>query len=71
METKDGVGCGCLIAAVIFNLALGGWSVDYLLQLFAGKDIPFWADAIIGLIVGEVSIPLAIVCALLHYFGVF
>ncbi len=61
--------CGCWLLIVIFNVVLGGWSVDVLLALF-DKDIPFWGDALIGLIVGEVTIPVALVYTILHYFGV-
>jgi hypothetical protein len=62
--------CGCYTAIFLFNLFIGGWSVNYLLQLF-GKDIPFLADILIGLFVAEFSIPVAVVVAILKSFGVF
>ncbi len=70
MKKKGDVPCGCLILVLLFNLAVGGWSVDYLLRFFLDKDIPLIGDVLIGLFVAEASIPVAIVIALLQYFGV-
>lgn len=61
------VNCGCLL---IFNLLIGGWSVNYLLDAFLGKTIPFIGAALIGLVAGEVSVPVAIVVWLLRLFNV-
>ena len=63
---------GCLfpIILVIMNLIFGGWSVNVILSWF-GKDIPFIADGVIGLFVGEFSIPVAIIGSILKAFGVF
>lgn len=60
--------CGCAI--VIFNLFIGGWSVNYLLGFFLDKSIPFIGAALIGLFAGEVSVPVAIVIWLLVAFGI-
>lgn len=62
--------CGCFLAVVVFNLFAGGWSVNYLLLYFAAKTIPLWGAVLIGLFVGEISIPTAVVIALLKLFGV-
>lgn len=68
-EEKSGLALfGCLI--IVFNLFVGGWSVNYLLNFFLEKTIPFIGAAIIGLIVGEVSIPVAVAVAILRLFGV-
>lgn len=70
MTTKDEmnvrVGCGCLI--LLLNLLLGGWSVDYLLQ-FLGKNIHWIGDVLIGLVIGQFTIPIALVIWLLQLFG--
>lgn len=65
-------GCGCLLGIIvaIINLSIGAMSVNYILSWF-GKDIIWIGDAIIGLILGEISIPVAIVGWLLRLFGVF
>ena len=60
---------GCLVIVLLFNLGVGGWSVNYLLAAFMSKTIPFWGAALIGLFVGEFSVPVAIVVALLRFFG--
>lgn len=59
--------CGCLIALAIFNILIGGWSVNYLLLTFLEKTLPFWGAALIGLFVGEFSIPVAIIVWVLHF----
>jgi len=63
-------GCGCWIVLLVFNLALGGWSVNYLLQWWFEKNIPFIFDTIIGLFIAEVSVPVAVIGAILRHFGV-
>jgi hypothetical protein len=71
-NSDDGssVGCGCFILVMVFNLLVGGWSVNYLLAYFMSETIPFIGAALIGLIVGEISVPVAIVIAILQYFSV-
>jgi hypothetical protein len=51
-------------------VVLGALSVNWLLAFFAAKTIPLWAAAIIGLIGGEVTIPVSVIVYLLHAFGV-
>lgn len=65
-----GLGVVALIAIIILNLAVGGWSVDVILSWF-GKDIPFLADSLIGLFTAEFSVPIAIVGKILLMFGIF
>lgn len=69
--SRDGnsITCGCWGVMVVVNLLVGGWSVDYLLSAI-GKNIPFLWDAVIGLLIGELSIPAAVVVAVLKKFGV-
>ena len=64
------VNCGCALILVAFNIFVGGWSVNYLLMAFAAKTIPFFWAAAIGLFAGEISVPVAIVVAILKHFGV-
>ena len=62
--------CGCLLLLFVINLVVGGWSVNYLLMFAVGKTIPMIGATVIGIIVGEVSIPLAIVVAILQWAGI-
>jgi hypothetical protein len=71
MSSKAKLPCGCYIAILIFNLLIGGMSMDYLLEVFLSKNIPFLADCVIGLIVAEISVPVAIVTWILKAFNVF
>lgn len=69
MEKENGASCGCAIAILIFNLILGGWSVDYLLSVFA-HTIPFGWEMVIGIFTGQFTVPIAIIVAILKHFGV-
>ncbi|MGL6184743.1 MAG: hypothetical protein ACRC1T_05125 [Clostridium chrysemydis] len=64
------IGCLAMTMTALTNIILGAISVDYILSWF-GKDIPLLFDFIIGLIVGEFSVPIAFVGWLLRLFGVF
>lgn len=64
----SGGGCGCAI--ILFNLLVGGWSVNYCLYAFLGKDVPWYIDVLIGLFVAEISVPTAIVLWILSHFGI-
>jgi len=63
---------GCLFALVILtiNATIGAWSVIQILSWF-GKSIPMIANIILGLFVGEISIPIAIVGYILKICGIF
>jgi hypothetical protein len=64
------VNCGCTIFIVVLNLLVGGWSVNYILTFFLDKAIPFFWATVIGLFAGEITIPVAVIVAILHYFGI-
>jgi hypothetical protein len=68
--TYLGIQCGFYIIILIVNMLAGGWSVNYLLNFFASKVIPFGWAMVIGLFAGEISIPVAVVVAILHMFHV-
>jgi hypothetical protein len=70
MKGRIAANVGCFVVMILFNLGIGGWSVNYLLAVFANKTLPFWGAALIGFFVGEFSAPAAIVVALLRHFGV-
>ncbi len=61
--------CGCGFIILLFNLFIGGWSVNYLLLFFLDKTISGFGATLIGLFVGEFSIPVAVVIWLLKAFG--
>jgi len=64
-------GCSCLVWLVILasNIFIGAMAVNYLLQVWFSKDIPWFGDALIGLFLAEVAVPAAIVTWLLRFFG--
>ena len=69
-ENGNGAGCGCMLLALLFNLALGGFSFDYCLWFVFGKDIPWYADAVCGIFLAEITVPGMIVCWILNLCGV-
>ena len=62
----------CLFALVILtiNATIGAWSIIQILSWF-GKSVPMIANIILGLFVGEISIPIAIVGYILKICGIF
>lgn len=62
--------CGCWIVVTLFNLVVGGWSVNYLLNVFATKMLPFGWATIVGMFVGEFSVPAAVIVVILRHFGI-
>jgi len=63
--------CGCMAVVALINLSLGAISVNYLLQTFTEKVLPFFWAMVIGLFVGELSMPAAVIVWILKKFGVF
>jgi hypothetical protein len=61
---------GCCLGIVIINLTIGSWSVNYLLNFFLEKTIPWIGAALIGLVAGEITVPVALVVWILNIFGI-
>lgn len=61
---------GCAVVVGLFNLFIGTWTFSYDLWIIFGKQAPLLIDAICGLILGEVTVPLAMVLWLLNVGGV-
>jgi hypothetical protein len=70
MKTESNINCGCGLVVLIFNLIVGTIATNFLISVFFGTVIPtFWA-MVIGLIAGEVVVPLALVVWILKSLGV-
>lgn len=67
---KKSVGCLPVLIILAINVSVGAWSVIQILSWF-GKSIPLLANIVIGLFVGEFSIPIAIIGKILKVCGVF
>jgi hypothetical protein len=68
MEEKGA--CGCLLGAIVFNLALGGFSVAYCVEFLFGKHLPIWVDVVAGLFLGEFTVPAMVLAWVLKLCGV-
>lgn len=61
--------CGCYLAALAFNISIGAWLFDYALYSILGKDVPWYVDAIVGLITAQIMLLVAAVCWVLRLTG--
>lgn len=68
-DSEGLAGCGCHLLVVLFNLTLGGYSFQYVLKAFIGKDVAWYWDFIGGLFLGEVTVPLAVIAWVVNHIG--
>lgn len=68
MRSIAALGCGLQLLLLTIYLALGGMSVNYLLEVWLNKNIPWYGDVAIGLLAGA-TVPLAIITWILRFFG--
>lgn len=59
---------GVILVVAVIRAALCGPLFQFCLWRIAGKDIPWYADALCGLVAAEVVAPLAIVLWVLGFF---
>lgn len=69
-KSSSAPGCGFLICWLIFNLTLGGVSFAYVLDFVFAKHIPWYADVLGGLVLGQFTVPGMIICWILKLCGV-
>ena len=55
-------GCGCFLFIIVINTLIGGFCFDYSLWCIFNKNVPWYADAIAGTVLGEFTIPIAVTC---------
>ena len=63
-------GCACSLVLLALNITLGTVSTNYLLMFFLGKTVPVLWAVVIGVIGGEVIIPVAAVVWILRFVGI-
>jgi hypothetical protein len=59
-----------MISIFLFNVILGAIASNFLINAFFHTAIPLFWDAVIGLIAGEILVPVALVVLILRWFGV-
>lgn len=62
-------GCGCLAAILILNLTLGAYCFAYSADVMFGAKVPFFLALVGGLFLGELTIPVAVICWILVICG--
>ncbi len=63
-------GCGWWLFCLILTVAIAGFAFDYSLDVYFGKDIPWYGDCIAGTIASPVTVPAAVVGFVLKCCGV-
>lgn len=63
-------GCAQLIAYAVISLVLGAPCFDYWLYSVFGKNIPWYADCVVGFALGPLNITAAIVCWIIRLCGI-
>jgi hypothetical protein len=61
---------GCWLFIIIFNLTLGAYCFDYSMGAVFGKHVGWALSMLGGLVLGELTVPLAIVLAIVGAAGV-
>lgn len=71
-ESNDDGVAGCLGYVIGYAIiaVIGGIASDYLIALVFHKDIPWYADAVIGIIGGAFVVAAAVIAWILTCFGV-
>lgn len=69
-RTSTTAPCGCYLAYIVFALSLGAFCFDYILYSVFGKDVPWYADMIAGLVMSSITVPLAVVCWIVRLCGI-
>ena len=60
--------CGCWVFLLILSSVVGGIAFDYDLWAILGANVPWYIDALCGLIIGPITITIAIILFVLSYF---
>jgi hypothetical protein len=63
--------CGCYVIVLIFNLIVGTFCANYLIDVFFHTTVSTIAAMAIGLVAAEVIVPVTIVVWILKSVGVF
>jgi hypothetical protein len=54
--------CGCWILVLLINLTIGSFCLNYALDTIVGTTLPWLLAGVLGLFLGELTIPVAILC---------
>ncbi len=60
----------CWLTIVVLNLTLGGWCFHYSLLSVFGKNVSWIVDVLAGALLGQFTIPAAVVCWVMRLCGV-
>lgn len=73
MASSDNEGLGGCLGLLIYigvSVTLGGYCFGYILETVFGKNVPWYADALGGLVLSSLAVPGAIICWILTLAGV-
>ena len=68
---KTGIGgFGCFLLVLVFNVVIGGYCLNYVMATVFGKTMSLLMAGLISLVLGEFTVPAALICFVLRAFGV-
>jgi hypothetical protein len=59
-----------LLLILLINITIGAYCFDYTLKTTLGTDVHWGLDVIGGAVLGEITIPAAVICAIVKASGV-
>jgi len=63
-------GCACLVWILIFNLIVGSLCFSYDANFLFGVHVPWYLAVLGGVFLGEVVVPVTVICSILSVCGV-
>lgn len=65
-------GCECLwnLICLVIAIAVAGFVFDYSLNIYFGKDIPWYGDCLAGIFASPVAVPAAVIGFVLECCGI-
>jgi hypothetical protein len=71
MDDNLSAGLTCLLNGLFILIAvvIAALCTDYVLQVVLHTNLPFWADALIGVVGSEITIPAVIIVFILSVIG--
>jgi hypothetical protein len=61
--------CGCVLLVLALNLTVGIWSINYLLDTFVGARAATFPTILGAVLLGEITIPIAVFVWILESAG--
>ena len=71
MSNSESGNCLGMIIYLIISGTIGGMCIEYLSNTLLDKNLPMWADILIGFLGSSLTIPITVIVYILECCGVF